>query len=109
MVDLGGMRTVAIGILMHFGVALAWSALFVFLVLRSAWVRNILASPHGVVKGALLYGPFIWLVMSLIVIPSFTQRPPALGFHWWVQLTAHIPFVAIPIVAAGRPRPEPTP
>jgi hypothetical protein len=100
----GGSRTVAIGVLMHFGVALFWAAVFVFLVLRSSWVQSVLSSRYGVVEVAALYGPLIWMLMSLLVIPAFTRRPPTLGFRWWVQLFAHIPFVALPIVWAGRPR-----
>jgi len=57
---------------------------------------------------AALYGPVIWLVMSLVVIPLLSRRPPAFNFRWWVQLVGHIPFVAVPIVAvisrpAGKP------
>src|SRR4026207_2123461 len=55
----GGARTVALGVLMRFGVAFGWSAVFLFLVLRSSWVRGILDSRYGVVKIASLYGPFI--------------------------------------------------
>jgi hypothetical protein len=97
----GGTRTVMIGLLMHFGVAFAWSAVFVFLVLRSRWVRGLLAAPHGVIKVAALYGPFIWMFMSLVVIPILVRRPPTVGVRWWVQLLGHIPFVGIPIVASS--------
>jgi hypothetical protein len=76
---------------------------FVFLVLRSSWVRKVLASPYGVLKVASLYGPLIWMAMSFVVIQSFTHRPPTINFRWWVQFFAHIPFVAVPIVWAGRP------
>jgi hypothetical protein len=52
---------------------------------------------------ATLYGPAIWVVMSFVVIARFTGRPPTITARWWVQLFAHIPFVALPIVAAiGR-------
>jgi hypothetical protein len=41
--------------------------------------------------------------MSLVVIPSFTHRPPAITTRWWIQLFGHIPFVATPILwAIGR-------
>jgi len=102
-----GTRGVAIGIALHFAVAFAWAAFFVLVLSRLGFVRTLLAAPAGVLAVAALYGPFIWLVMSL-VIWSFTGRPPALNFRWWVQLFAHIPFVALPIVWAGRPRPSTT-
>jgi hypothetical protein len=96
----GGTRTTAIGILMHFGVAFGWSAVFLFLVLRAPWIRSVVASKYGVVKVASLYGPFIWVVMSLAVIPLLTHRPPAFNIRWWIQFIGHFPFVGIPIVAS---------
>jgi uncharacterized membrane protein YagU involved in acid resistance len=55
-----------------------------------------------------VYGPAIWLVMSLAVISLLSSRPPAFNFRWWVQFVGHIPFVAVPMVAmisrpAGNP------
>ena len=93
----GGVRTAAIGLLMHFGVAFTWSAVFLALVLSSSWIRGAVASPSGVLAAAALYGPLIWLVMSLAVIPLLTHRPPVINLRWWVQFFGHIPFVALPI------------
>jgi hypothetical protein len=107
----GGAATVALGVLLHVGVAFAWSAVFVFLVLRLRWVQALLASRGGVIKVAALYGPFIWMVMSLAVIPLFVRRPPTIGARWAVQLLGHIAFVGVPMVAAstkgGIPGPGP--
>lgn len=94
----GGPRTVAIGLAMHFTVAFTWSAVFLFLVMRSARVREVLASPWGVLKVASIYGPFIWLTMSMLVIPAFTHRLPTITSRWWIQLIGHIPFVATPML-----------
>ena len=94
----GGTRTAAIGLLMHFGVAFTWSAVFLALVLSSSWIRDAIASPAGVLTAAAVYGPLIWLVMSLAIIPLFTHRPPVINVRWWVQFFGHIPFVALPIV-----------
>ena len=94
----GGTRTAAIGLLMHFGVAFTWSAVFLALVLASSWIRDAIASPAGVLTAAAVYGPLIWLVMSLAIIPLFTHRPPVINVRWWVQFFGHIPFVALPIV-----------
>ena len=97
----GGTHTAAIGVLMHIGVAFGWSALFVFIVMRSEWARRVLESPSGVVKVAALYGPCIWLVMSLVVIPLLTHRPVAITYRWWIQLIGHFPFVGLPLVWAS--------
>lgn len=98
----GGTRTVAIGVLMHFAVAFTWSAVFLFLALRWSPVRRLLASSHGTLKVAALYGPLIWMVMSLAVIPILLHRPPAIAVRWWIQLFGHFPFVGLPIVASSR-------
>ncbi|MDB4882432.1 MAG: hypothetical protein JWL95_1198, partial [Gemmatimonadetes bacterium] len=99
----GGTRTVLIGLLMHLGVALAWST--VFLLLAIAWpkLRRIVSAPAGIVGVAVVYGPIVWIVMSLAVIPLLTGRPPTITVRWWIALLGHIPFVALPIVATiGR-------
>jgi uncharacterized membrane protein YagU involved in acid resistance len=93
---------------MHVGVALGCSTVFLVLWLRSAALRRRTATWPGIVGVAALYGPLIWLVMSLVVIPTLTGRPPTFALRWWVQLFGHIPFVAVPIVAGvarGRPVP----
>ena len=108
----GGTRTALIGVLMHFGVAFGWSAVFLFLVMRSAWARRMLASPYGAFKAASWYGPLVWLVMSLIVIPLLVHRPPTINLRWLVQLIGHIPFVGLPIAGiakSGALTPGPSP
>ena len=94
----GGRSTAAVGVLMHFGVAFGWSAVFLFLLARSSRIRDLLASRHGRLKVASLYGPLIWMVMSLVVIPLLVRQPPAISVRWWIQWFGHIPFVALPIV-----------
>jgi hypothetical protein len=96
----GGVPTAALGVLMHFGVAFGWSAVFLFAVTRSSRIRRLLSSPYGVVKVASFYGPMIWMIMSLLVIPALTHRPPSITPRWWVQLIGHFPFVGIPIAAS---------
>lgn len=96
----GGPTTVALGILVHFGVAFAWSAVFLLLVSGSSWLRRVIASPNGVWKVAAVYGPMIWIVMSALVIPTFTGKPLVVTWRWWIQLAGHIVFVGLPIVSA---------
>ncbi len=96
----GGVPTALFGVLMHFCVAFGWSAVFLFVVMRSSWVRRTVSSPSGVVGIAALYGPFVWLFMSLVVIPVLLHRPPTITSRWWIQLVGHIPFVGLPIVAS---------
>jgi hypothetical protein len=98
----GGARTIALGVAMHFAVAFGWSAVFVFIVMRSTWIRRVLASRYGPLWVALVYGPAIWLVMSLLIIPILLQRPPSISFRWLVQLLGHFPFVGLPIVTLAN-------
>lgn len=95
----GGARTAVIGVLMHFGVALGWSAVFLLLYERLPRLRSLVQSPLGPLKVATVYGPFIWLVMSLVVIPLLVHHPTVIRPRWWVQLIGHIPFVGLPIVS----------
>ena len=98
----GGRWTALIGLYMHFGVALGWSAVLFVLVMLWPWVRRTLLSQRGVLKIAAVYGPAIWLVMSLIVIPLLLRRPPAITTRWWIQGIGHIPFVALPMAIVIR-------
>jgi hypothetical protein len=95
----GGTRTMLVGLLMHAGVALAWSTVFFALMMTWPWLRRVVARPSGALEVAAVYGPMVWVAMSLVVIPALTGRPPAINGRWWVQLLGHIPFVALPIVA----------
>ena len=99
----GGTQAVLVGLLLHVCVAFTWSAVFLTLATYFPRLRRIIATPAGILGVAAVYGPAIWCVMSLVVIPTLTGRPPSLTTRWWIQLVAHIPFVALPIVTVvGR-------
>jgi hypothetical protein len=99
----GGGRAIAVGLVMHAATALVWTTVFMALALLSPRLRRAAATPGGMLAAASVYGPLVWMVMSLLVIPRFTGRLPTLNGRWWVQLVAHVPFVALPIVATiGR-------
>ena len=97
-----GIRTMWIGLGLHVGVAFFWSAVFLFGAMRSGFVERWLLSPLGALKVAAVYGPLVWLTMTLVVIPLFTKRPPSFTLRWWVQLVGHVPFVALPIAWTAR-------
>ena len=95
----GGNRLASAGLLVHFGVAFVWSILFLRAYEYSRGLQRITTSPFGVLKVAAVYGPLIWIVMSLAVIPTMTGRPPAITERWWIQFFGHAIFVGLPIVA----------
>jgi len=98
----GGMRTAVVGVLMHAGVAFAWSAAFVVAWLSSAWLRDTIASPAGALTVAAVYGPLIWIAMSMGIVPMLTHRAPVINGRWWIQFFGHMVFVALPIVVSVR-------
>jgi hypothetical protein len=87
-----------VGLMTHICVAFGWSAIFYLIYERSAWIRQVIGTRFGVLKVASVYGPCIWLFMSLVVIPTLLHRPSNITIRWWIQLIGHIPFVAMPIV-----------
>jgi hypothetical protein len=95
----GGLRTVIVGMAMHFGVAFAWTSVFYAAYLASGWLRRVVASRFGPLKIAVVYGPLIWMVMSFIVIPTLTGKPASITYKWWIQFFGHMVFVALPMVA----------
>ena len=97
-----GTRGVVAGLAAHLATAFTWSAIFVGALLFSERLRRVVARPGGAVAVACIYGPIIWLVMSLAVIPFLTGRPPTFTFRWWVQVFAHVPFVTLPLVFTAR-------
>jgi len=98
----GGAQMTALGLLMHLGVAFGWSAVFLLLYERAGRLRAATRSLAGVATIAVVYGPIVWMIMSLVVIPLLVHRPPTITIRWWVQLVGHVPFVAIPIAAGVR-------
>ena len=97
-----GAAGVAAGIAVHFAVALTWASLFILAARTWAALREAIRTPGGAFAVAAVYGPVIWLVMSLIVIPLATSKPPTIGTRWWIQVGAHIPFVTLPLVFTAR-------
>ncbi len=94
----GGAQAAAVGLGLHVSVAFWWSGVFLALVLASPRLRRMIASPRAALGVAAVYGPAIWIAMSVVVIPVLTGRPPVLGPRWFVQLGGHAAFVGLPIV-----------
>lgn len=102
----GGARTVVVGLCLHFVVALWWTVVFVGMAHRSRRLRALLLSPGGALAAAAVYGPFVWVAMSGLVIPAFTHHLPRITGRWWVLCVGHIFFVGLPMatVVARRLR-----
>lgn len=99
----GGTQSILIGLLFHLCVALTWTTVFLVIWMASAAIQRTVSTWGGAVAVASIYGPCIWMVMSLVVVQTLTHKPPTINYRWWVQFFGHIPFVAFPIVATiGR-------
>lgn len=98
----GGTPMALVGIGMHFLTATFWSLVFILIVRSSRLIRETIMTWPGALLVAAIYGPAIWLFMSLVFIPAMLHRPPTIGLKWWVQLIGHMPFVALPMVLVNR-------
>ena len=99
----GGRATVAVGVIIHFCVALTWSTVYYLLWTRWEGLRRF-RERKGALAVASIYGPCVWFVMDLVVMP-FTQNrvnPPTSGL-FWVMAVGHILSVGLPIVLTITP------
>lgn len=99
----GGATTFALGIALHLTVALAWSVIFLLALRGTSFVPRMLAWRFGALDVAVWYGPLVYVVMSMALIPLFTHRVPPITLNWVIVLLGHIPFVGLPIaLIVGR-------
>ena len=93
----GGFATAALGLGVHFAVALSVTAVFYALSRKISFLveQPLIAGP--------LFGIAVWLVMQLVVLP-LTATPPK-SFpppQWWVVFIAHVVCVGLPIALVVR-------
>jgi hypothetical protein len=99
----GGATTFALGVAQHVTVALAWSVIFLLLLRGTRVVPRMLAWRFGALDVAVWYGPLVYVVMTMALIPLFTHRVPPITLNWVTVLLGHIPFVGLPIATiVGR-------
>ena len=105
----GGAATAALGLLMHFGVAFYWAAVFAVL------ARRFQALLRRSVPAGLAYGALVWIVMYRVVIPliplvnslylaTFDRTIPRLRLR---QVAVHFLCVGLPIALSARRAGEP--
>lgn len=96
----GGPEMTGWGLVFHFGIALAFAALYFWLAarwptLRKTWILS-----------GFVYGLFVWAVMNLVVVPL--SRTPELPFSWpgaLIGMAILIGCIGLPI-AYGAKRAE---
>jgi uncharacterized membrane protein YagU involved in acid resistance len=93
----GGLPMAALGLTLHFVIALGAAATFYA---ASRRLRMLVERP---VIGGLLYGVAVWLFMNLIVLPLSATPPRAFPPPQWVPVfIAHLLCVGLPIAAIVR-------
>src|SRR5262245_37512641 len=99
----GGNATAALGLFLHFVVALGWTLVFLVLLLRWPRLRSWISTTRGVVLVGLVYGAIVWLLMDGVVLPLSRARvtPPTIPW-FWIQLAMHPFVVGLPIALILR-------
>jgi len=70
----GGNTMILLGVLLHYFIALSFTAFFFLLFPKIKWLQN------NVVIGGLIYGLFVWVIMNRVVVP-LSLIPPR-PFVW---------------------------
>lgn len=93
----GGWSTAALGLAIHFAIALVVAAVFVAL---SRAVRWLIVYP--LISGP-IYGILVWLAMNLAVLPLSAVPPKSFPpANWMPVFIAHVVCVGLPIALVTR-------
>jgi hypothetical protein len=106
----GGPPTAALGAAMHCSVALTWTCVYRFVVLRVRGLAAWAGTRSGTLVLGLLFGMLVWLVMDLLVLPLTRawQVPPGSAM-FFLHLVEHALLVGLPIAWILRPGRRATP
>jgi hypothetical protein len=99
----GGGRTFALGLALHFAVALTWAALYAAVYERIPALRRATRTGGGAVAVGVVFGPLVWLVMRFAVLP-LTQAAtgPVRSWVFLAMLVVHMLMVGLPIALLVR-------
>ncbi len=100
----GGASTTALGVVLHFLVALGWSCVWALVYESSEAARRLVAGRGRAIAMGMAYGVFVWLAMRFLVLP-LTHNPPSGSITAQsnlLVLLAHVLVVGPPIVLLER-------
>jgi hypothetical protein len=99
----GGMATAALGLTLHFTIAMTWTVFFYLLLRYWPPMRRMLQAPNGAIYVGLAYGVVIWLVMNLVVIPlSRANGAPLFTWLSGLSIVVHAALLGLPMVLIVR-------
>jgi hypothetical protein len=102
----GGLATAAVGLLVHFTIALTWATVFGLATTFVAPLGRV-RTRRGIIAVGVAFGALVWVVMDFVVLPLAGKDPASpSGAGFWHQLGIHMVCVGLPIAAIvlrGRP------
>ena len=99
----GGGATAALGLAMHFGVALGWTVVWAAAYRASARLRVGVRDPRAAAAIGAAYGLLVWLAMNLMILPLTLAPPPPFGTPTsYLVLASHLLVIGPPIVLLVR-------
>lgn len=101
----GGAATAALGTMLHFMIAFIWSAIFYFVLQRSAFLQRLLARESSAFGAGLAYGLVIWAGMRYVVVPlsaSGSWPPGPFTTTTFVMAAGHAILLGVPLVLIMR-------
>src|ERR1700687_1358486 len=94
----GGGRTAALGLMLHFAVACAWTIVYAALRTGSGRLCELTSTTRGALAAGAVFGILVWLAMDLAVVPLTRAKPTPLGSPIFViMLIWHAIGVGMPI------------
>jgi hypothetical protein len=101
----GGTATALLGLAMHFGVALAWAAVYALLYARWPLLSRMTRTTRGALAVGAAYGVVVHLLMTFVVVPLTRIGPPRIVAPvFFVVLVIHMLVVGPPIALLIRER-----
>lgn len=101
----GGSQTVILGAILHCVVAAGWTGVFFVAVRYWRGLGALLQRPAGALIAGMPYGVFVWLMMTLAIIPLSRTTPASVASTWfWISLAWHAVGVGLPIAIGANPR-----
>ncbi len=99
----GGLPTAALGLAIHFLIAMSWAAIYLLIYRRWPALRRATRSTGGAIAVGLAYGMLVWLAMDFLVLPlTRVTGTPVSSPHFWTQLIGHPFVVGLPIALVVR-------
>ncbi|HET7620666.1 MAG TPA: hypothetical protein VFK39_02075 [Gemmatimonadaceae bacterium] len=99
----GGMATAALGLLLHFTIALGWTILYLMLYEKWGPLRRLAGTNVGLVKAGLIYGLVVWFGMNIVIVPLSRANPaPLFSLNSLLQLIWHPIGIGLPIALLVR-------